>query len=472
MLTWLKVDGFKNLLNFECFFGPYTCIAGPNAVGKSNVFDAIEFLSLLADHTFLEATQHLRMKGDQIIDPRSLFWNNAESSNPVMEFVAEMIVPQDIEDDFGRTAHPTTTFLRYTLQLRYVDPRQESPLTGGIRLVKEELTYVPKGDAKDRLPWPHKAGLFREAVVSGRRFGTAYISTTREDTSGDLVVNVHQDGGSHGKPLSTNPERAPRTVVSTTTSADAPTILAARREMQRWRMLALEPSAMRSPDNGLARPQLADDGAGLAATLFRLAHERGSFVYDQVAADAAELADVRQVAVDHDERRDTLTLQARVGNGPLLPARSLSDGTLRFLALCVVRVDESMGSLLCLEEPENGIHPGRMDAMVHLIRSLAVDPNEAPDFDNPLRQVMVNTHSPYYIRYDAFGKGKDNVLAAIATTTKREGQLATTVRLRPMTGSWRAKRDGGNSVSVDALADYLRTPDDALVLQWNEDHQR
>lgn len=101
-----------------------------------------------------------------------------------------------------------------------------------------------------------------------------------------------------------------------------------------------------------------------------------------------------------------------------------------------------------------------------------MDPNEAPDFDNPLRQVMVNTHSPYYIRYDAFGKGKDNVLAAIATTTKREGQLATTVRLRPMTGSWRAKRDGGNSVSVDALADYLRTPDDALVLQWNEDHQR
>ena len=48
MLTRLEVDGFKNLLGFDAYFGPYTCIAGPNAVGKSNIFDAIEFLSLLA----------------------------------------------------------------------------------------------------------------------------------------------------------------------------------------------------------------------------------------------------------------------------------------------------------------------------------------------------------------------------------------------------------------------------------------
>ena len=467
MLTWLRVDGFKNLLDFECFFSPYTCIAGPNAVGKSNVFDAIEFLSLLADHPFLEAAQHLRVKDHQIVDLRSLFWNNAESSNPVMEFVAEMIVPQEIYDDFGRSARPTTTFLRYTLQLRYVEPKQESPLAGGIRLVKEELTYVQKGTARERLPWPHAVKKFRDTVVTGHRSGKAYISTTYE--AGDLVVNVHQDGGSRGKPLSTNPDRAPRTVVSTTTSADAPTILAARREMQRWRMLALEPSAIRSPDNVLARPQLADDGAGLAATLFRLAHERGASVYAEVASDAAELADVREVAVDHDERRDTLTIQARVGEGPLFPARSLSDGTLRFLALCVVRVDEDMGSLLCLEEPENGIHPGRMGAMVRLIRSLAVDPTVAPGPDNPLRQVMVNTHSPYYIRYDAAGAGRGDVLAAMPTSTRREGRSATTVRLRPLAKTWRAADHRGQGLSVEALADYLRTPDDALVLDWNDD---
>ena len=41
MLTRLEVHGFKNLLDFELDLGPFNCIAGPNGVGKSNVFDAI-----------------------------------------------------------------------------------------------------------------------------------------------------------------------------------------------------------------------------------------------------------------------------------------------------------------------------------------------------------------------------------------------------------------------------------------------
>ena len=60
MLTRLEVDGFKNLLGFTVEFGPFTCIAGANAVGKSNLFDAIEFLSLLADHTLDEAAARVR----------------------------------------------------------------------------------------------------------------------------------------------------------------------------------------------------------------------------------------------------------------------------------------------------------------------------------------------------------------------------------------------------------------------------
>ena len=43
MLTRIEVDGFKNLVEFALDFGPYTCIAGANGVGKSNIFDAIRF---------------------------------------------------------------------------------------------------------------------------------------------------------------------------------------------------------------------------------------------------------------------------------------------------------------------------------------------------------------------------------------------------------------------------------------------
>ncbi|MCL2823648.1 MAG: AAA family ATPase, partial [Polyangiaceae bacterium] len=69
MLTRLKVSGFKNLVGTEIRFGPFTCIAGNNAVGKSNIFDAIHFLALLADHTFVDAARKVRGGGD----PASLF---------------------------------------------------------------------------------------------------------------------------------------------------------------------------------------------------------------------------------------------------------------------------------------------------------------------------------------------------------------------------------------------------------------
>lgn len=49
MLTRLTVNGFKNLIGVDVRFGPFTCIAGANGVGKSNLFDAIRFLSALSE---------------------------------------------------------------------------------------------------------------------------------------------------------------------------------------------------------------------------------------------------------------------------------------------------------------------------------------------------------------------------------------------------------------------------------------
>ena len=52
MITRFKVDGFKSLVDIDIRFGPLTCIAGANSVGKSNLFDAIRFLSDLTEKTY------------------------------------------------------------------------------------------------------------------------------------------------------------------------------------------------------------------------------------------------------------------------------------------------------------------------------------------------------------------------------------------------------------------------------------
>ena len=49
MLKRLKVKNFKNLVDLDVRFGPFTCIAGENGSGKSNRFDAIKFLGALAE---------------------------------------------------------------------------------------------------------------------------------------------------------------------------------------------------------------------------------------------------------------------------------------------------------------------------------------------------------------------------------------------------------------------------------------
>ncbi|GAB3486907.1 AAA family ATPase [Amycolatopsis cihanbeyliensis] len=89
MLTRLEVQGFKNLLDVRVDFGPFTCIAGANGIGKSNVFDVIELLSHLASDTLMEAAQKVRGLSDgRSGDPRDLFWNgyrvttNGLSSSP------------------------------------------------------------------------------------------------------------------------------------------------------------------------------------------------------------------------------------------------------------------------------------------------------------------------------------------------------------------------------------------------------
>lgn len=60
MLTRLKVEGFKNLDRIDVRLGPFTCVAGPNGVGKSNLFDAISFLAALADKPLVEAASTVR----------------------------------------------------------------------------------------------------------------------------------------------------------------------------------------------------------------------------------------------------------------------------------------------------------------------------------------------------------------------------------------------------------------------------
>ena len=442
MLTRLKVSGFKNLINVDVPLGPFTCVAGVNGTGKSNLFDAIQFLSALANHTLLDAARLVRSEEDRTSDIRNLFHRIGNTHPKEMSFEADMIIPEEGIDDLGQQVKATTTFLRYRVVLAY-RAADNLPSLGALELVEEKLDRLKLGDWGKHLKFADQRKEWRDSVLKGKR-GVPFISTRTQD--GNRVVKVHQDGGNSISPQTILAKNLPRTVLSTINTAESPTALLARREMQSWRLLQLESSSLREPDAFTTPPGLGSNGAHLPATLYQLSLSqkstlltpkagKGTWIYDRVAARLSELIDdVAAVRIDRDERRELLTLEVIDHSGTVHPARSLSDGTLRFLALSVLELDPKATGLICVEEPENSIHPSRIPSILRLLQDIATDVSYPVGSDNPLCQVLVNTHSTSVIQ-EVFD---DTLLITESREVVQAGQRFNGVRFNWLSDTWRA----------------------------------
>lgn len=466
MLTRIEVNGFKNLVNFSLDFGPFTCIAGQNGVGKSNIFDVLRFLSLLTDHTIMDAALLVRGSGVETSNIRDLFQVGKDHRSSSFKIAAEMIVNPNIKDDFGRSAEASSTYLRYELEIGYEAPTPTQLGTlGRLVLLSESLNYITEGEAASKLKFPHSARRFRKrAVVNKRRTQSGYISV-RLAQDGQTEIVVHQDAGSRGPGQTAPASTAPRTIVGTSNTSVTPTILAARREMQKWRFLALEPSAMRTPDRFQTEPYVTPNGGHLPAAVYRIvseAQKRGEdpeAIYASISSRLAELVSVTGISIDIDDIRQLLTLEVQEQSGIRLPAASLSDGTLRFLALSVLVADSYSQGLVCIEEPENGIHPAKMEQMVNLLKDLAVDPFEEPGLENPFRQVIVATHSPAFVQL----QNRNDVVFATETLLRgNNGNPIRTLKCRPLEKTWRASA-GEPTVGMMTILAYLSKPPGAQL---------
>jgi predicted ATPase len=80
------------------------------------------------------------------------------------------------------------------------------------------------------------------------------------------------------------------------------------------------------------------------------------------------------------------------GEAPIVDARGMSDGTLRFLAILTALLTRPKGSLLVVEEVDNGLHPSRSKLLLDMLFELG----EMREVD-----VLVTTHNPALL--DAMG---------------------------------------------------------------------
>ncbi|WP_313418301.1 AAA family ATPase [Sphingobacterium multivorum] len=386
MITYIKINGFKSFHNFEMEFTPLTVIAGTNASGKSNLFDALMLLCSLAETDNIKKAFR-----DQRGEFLELFTQYGENNYATeMEFQIEMLLNKEITDAWGNNASLKYTRLHYELRIkRYTN---DSGIED-IEVSYERLVNLKHQEDKWINLVPNKfKEIWRPKVPTGRRT-IPYIDTTMEN--GIPTVEVPQDGKTGNKrrfPL----KNASRTVLSSFDTVDFPHVLAAKEEMKSWKFLQLNPEDLRKPtDKSNGEAYISQSGRNLAAALNRISLKNEYSLGEISRKLQSFVPNFIEVKIFDDKENKQFLIKLLDKDGKEYSSRVLSEGTLRILALCILEQDDHHTGLLCFEEPENGIHPFRISAMASLLKSLT---NNFTDNELPLRQVIVNTHSPILVK--------------------------------------------------------------------------
>jgi len=408
MLTRIEIDGFKTFENFSLDLGPFVVVLGANASGKSNLFDAVQLLANLATKGLREATYGLRGEVHELF---RTVGSGAPTSK--MRFAVEVLVEPRVKDPWGSQVELTHTRMRYEVA---IERRQDE--RGIERLIVSDEKVSPILGKDDPLKYSPE---FKEVFLRYAR-RSSWLTTTPKE--GKTVFEIHQDGKA-GRTRSA--EAAEATVLSSITTSEFPHLFALREELRSWRFLQLDPAFLRRPSPITAPELLLPDGSNLAAVLARIMMEtkekdRPKGILSDIAAELATIIPgVTDLDVVFDPHAREYRIDVATRDGNPYTSRVLSDGTLRVLALLTMLYDPKHRGLACFEEPENGVHPARLRALVQRLRELVTDTSSCDlDEDEPLSQLVMNSHSPVVLSAlapDKRGAESRAVFADLVTVT-------------------------------------------------------
>ncbi len=169
------------------------------------------------------------------------------------------------------------------------------------------------------------------------------------------------------------------------------------------------------PDDAIARPvqlqpfeELHPDGANLAGVLDRLRDqnpERFELVNEELSRWIPEFNRILFETPGPGLR--AIALRTREGSHSI-KAADLSQGTLIALALLTIAYLPEPPSIVCLEEPDHGLHPRLLRDVRDAIYRLAY-PEGAQEKREPV-QVIATTHNPYFL--DLFREHPEEIVIA------------------------------------------------------------
>lgn len=374
MIRRFKVTNYKSLKNVDVTLPNLVVVFGPNAAGKSNLFDALNLFSrLVTKKNLKEAFEghrgvpleavHYSTGGIASLSSQEYheisFSADIELSDTVIRAVETRVkeLRRGIDDSESTTVEKviiTHKYLRYELEL------QVASRSGQVRVINERLAALKRdGNEKSRTAFIEKSS----GKISLRMEGQAH--PTFHDVGLDYTI-------------ASTPLYAPH----------YPHITALREELSRCHFYYFEPRELMRQGNAIADvTSIGPRGEDMAAFYYTLS-ERNKPQFNAIKLAAAQvLPRLKDIQI---ERTDKAELFLRVcEDDASYSNRLISEGTLRVLGLLAALSPVTGSTTIGYEEPENGVHPRRLRHIAELLKNAATAE----------RQILINTHSPVLPTY-------------------------------------------------------------------------
>lgn len=347
MIKKITLQNFKSYANAELKLAPLTVLIGANASGKSNALEGLRFLNLLGSGREFTAIQ------DDIDTNDDLVRGSTKD------------LPKFGESTFGFTCTLSTgTQLGISFSIEAKSPE--------LSLVLESLSWKNEDDTTSLYSIKVPKKLSIELNFDDKKTVSGHITP---DTFRPIFIQFEQVLQVFSSHLNHSEQLKTSTIEIT-------------KYLHNIQFYDPQIAKIRSysPFN---THELKVDASNLSTSLFRYWSKSNIKEKDSLIQFISHLPELKIVDIDFVKSpRGEIMLQLIESIGGVrrkVDATLLSDGTLRILAFAVALLTAPQGSLVIIEEIDNGLHPSRAGHLLETLRNVATERGLS---------VLLSSHNP------------------------------------------------------------------------------
>ena len=349
MIEEIRLKNFRSFRDERIKLKPFSVFIGPNGAGKSNLVSVFEFMGRAIREDVLVALSHLG-------DFSSVRHIKAESDEPI-----------EIDIVYRKGGKP---------------PQQE--IDRGRQKTRKFTYHITVSQSEDGEPKVIKEWLRAQRPLTIGGAPWRYLKVDEKDSKVANPQGEDQEREEITQLEKSSPYEL--TLAGSRSLKGYPEVQSFYKFLSNWYISRFEPVRARESMRYSRAIRLASTGENLVLFIENMSRYHKDVFEDIVEVMKQKIPGFKNVNVKHSPDGKLYLSIAEDGNFDGFPPGSISDGTIRLLGIMSIIRDPNPPDLICIEEPENNLHPHLLELLVDEFRSVSEKV-----------QIIVTTHSPYLI---------------------------------------------------------------------------